>query len=143
MDERKLKRLNKRFGTQYIYLKKSTIRNAGLGAFAQMDIPEGLRLGEYKGRIISSNEASELPLSKSHYLFEIKLRDGKNKFVDARLLKYSNWCRFVNSIKKYHQKKKENVRYYQYNEKIWLKSTRHIKKGEELICDYGDEYWDW
>ena len=141
MDKRKIQRLNERFGTDIVYFKKSTIRCAGIGAFARKDIPEDMRLGEYQGRILSNEEALELPNSKSHYLFEINVRKGDNIYVDARLLKYANWCRFVNSIKKPHQRKKENVRYYQYGQKIWLKTTRDIKEGEELICDYGDEYW--
>ena len=132
---------NKRFGNDLIYLKKSRMRNAGFGAFAKMDIPKGLRLAEYKGKRLTSEQVEKLPNSKLHYLFEINMKSGANVYVDARLMKYSNWCRYVNSIKKPHQKKKENVRYYQYKQKIWLKAMRKIKKGEELICDYGDEYW--
>ena len=139
--DRKIKRLNARFGNDYTYLKKSTIRNAGLGVFAKTDISEGIRLCEYKGQIITATEAAMLPPSKQSYLFEIKVRNGENLFVDARLLKHSNWSRFTNGIKKRHQKKKENIRYYQYKQKIWLKTMRHIKKDEELICDYGDYYW--
>ena len=110
-------------------------------AFVTMDIQEDVRLGEYKGQILSEYEADLLPISKCHYLFEIKIRSGDNIFVDARLLKHANWTRFVNSIKQRHQRKKENVRYYQYDKKIWLKTIRPIKKNEELICDYGDDYW--
>lgn len=137
----KLHRLNKKYGTKRVLLKKSTIRNAGIGAFAAKPIPEGVRLGEYKGRILSEGEAHSLPHSKQCYLFEVKRKSGGNVLIDAYPMRTSNWTRFVNSIKKRHQRKKENVRYYQYKQKIWIKTMRAVDKGEELICDYGSDYW--
>ena len=137
----KTDRLNKKFANDLIYLKKSTIRKAGFGAFTKKDIAANTKLGEYKGKILSEREALALPNSKSHYLFEIKVRGGSNLFVDATSMRHSNWTRFINSVKQRHQRQKENVRYYQYKERIWIKTTRKIKQNEELIGDYGDEYW--
>ena len=137
----RVKRLNKKFGTKRIYLKKSTIRNAGIGVFAAETIPSGVRLGEYKGRRLSEERAYSLPRSKQCYLFEVERRKAPNVLIDAYPLKTSIWTRFVNAFKTKKQSKKENVRYYQYAQKIWLKTTKQIKKGEELICDYGYDYW--
>ena len=137
----KLHRLNKKYGTKRVTLKKSRIRNAGISAFAAKPISEGVRLGEYKGRILNEEEVVDLPHSKQCYLFEVKRKSGGNVLIDAYPMRTSNWTRFVNSIKKRHQRKKENAKYYQYAQKIWIKTTRAVGEGEELICDYGSDYW--
>ena len=78
-------------------------------------------------------------------MFEVQKKvNGKYKlfYIDARKKKYSNWARYVNGVKTPLQKKKNlNVRAYQYNEKIFYKTTRNIQQGEELFIDYGDSYW--
>ena len=126
-----------------ILIKNSTVKSAGKGVFAKTLIPKGKRLCSYEGELLSEQEFDKR--SDTSYVFEVQKKvSGKYKlfYIDARKKKYSNWARYVNGVKTPFQKKKNlNVRAYQYNEKIFYKTTRNIKEGEELFIDYGDSYW--
>lgn len=135
----KIQKLNKRFGTNEVYFKKSELPNAGLGAFAKVNIPKGKRLGYYKGREIGEKEES---YSKSKYIFVIHKKNGKNKYIDAENVNDSNFTHFVNAWKTKSQQKLNNVRYYQYKQQMWLKTMKKIPKDTELIADYG-KTWNW
>ena len=62
-------------------------------------------------------------------------------YIDAQNKKKSNWLRYVNGAKTKSQKRKINVEAYQYGEKVFYRTIKKIKEKEELIIDYGDEYW--
>jgi SET domain-containing protein len=114
-------------------VKKSTIVGAGKGLFAKQALCENTKLGEYTGTI-TYDHFNE----KSDYVFKVRLNrknHAKYKYIDAAdtdcILRYVNGADAQNS---------PNVYSYQYREKIYFKTLRPIKKDEELIVDYGDEY---
>lgn len=127
--------------TSLIKIKKSKITNAGLGAFAKEDIGANQVIGEYKGEKKSLKEISKLPKDQQIYLFEVVKDDGKTFYIDAMDIDASNWTRYVNSVRTNYQRKKQNTNYIQVGNKIMLQTLKDIKKGEELLCDYGDNYW--
>ena len=107
-------------------IKKSNIDNKGL--IAAKDIKKGTRIIEYKGKLISKKESEENPKfdnEKKIYLFEINKRydlDGDFRFNTARLINHS--CN-------------PNCEVTGKGLKLWIESTKEIKKGEELSYDYG------
>jgi len=105
-------------------VKKS---NAGLGLFATREIPKGVCLIEYFGRVISKEEEFS---SNSKYLFEINSKltiDGTDRKNIARYINHS--CR-------------PNCEVEIHNKKVFVFSKRKINVGEELSYDYGKEYFN-
>ena len=126
------------YGTDLIKIKKSKIKNAGLGAFAKKNIKKGIFLGEYVGEVLDYETAQKLDNKK--YLFRIKMNDVPSYYINATE-RSGNWTRYINGVKTKHQLKKQNVLYYQFNERIYIKTITDIKKGEELLVNYGNTYW--
>lgn len=124
-------------------VKSSKIRGAGKGAFARVNICEGTRVGEYKGKVLTA--AAYDRLRDKAYVYEVaKKVNGRYQmhYIDARLHKRNNPLRYVNGARTAVQKKKINVEAYQYAETIYYRSIRDIAAGEEIIIDYGDSYWE-
>ncbi len=107
-------------------IRKSNIDNKGL--VAAKDIKKGIRIIEYKGKLISKKESEENPKfdnSKRIYIFEINNKydlDGNFNFNSARLINHS--CN-------------PNCEVVGKGLKLWIESIKDIKKGEELSYDYG------
>ena len=111
-------------GDYSLLVKRSS---AGLGLYAGEYIPKGVCVIEYVGRKVSKEEETT---SNSKYLFEIGRNntiDGKPKWNKAGYINHS--C-------------KGNCEPEIRNKRIFIMSTRPIKKGEELGYDYGEEYYD-
>ena len=107
-------------------IKKSKIDKNGL--YANQNIKKGVRIIEYKGKIISTKKSeicSKFDNDKAIYLFNLNKRydlDGDFKFNIARLINHS--C-------------DPNCEVFGSGLKIWVYAMKNIKKGEELSYDYG------
>ena len=107
-------------------IKKSNIDNKGL--IAAKNIQKGTRIIEYKGKLISKKESEKNPKfdnSKRIYIFEINSKydlDGDFHFNTARLINHS--CN-------------PNCEVVGKGLKLWIESIEDIKKGEEILYDYG------
>ncbi len=100
---------------------------AGLGLFTEEEIPKGACIIEYTGRVISTEEEYT---SNSKYLFEIHARmtlDGSIRTNKARYINHSCRPNADPEIRKH---------------RIFIMALRKIKAGEEILYDYGEEYWD-
>ncbi len=99
--------------------------SAGLGLYAAENIPKGVTVIEYVGRVISKEEEYS---SKSKYLFEVgkKTIDGKPKWNKAGYINHS--CR-------------PNCEPEIRGGRVFIMSLRAIKTGEELTYDYGKDYF--
>lgn len=123
-----------------LIIKDSLIKGAGKGAFAKHDIKKGTKLGEYNGKLI--DHESYTKLEDKGYIFEVTKKIGTRYYlfyIDAR---FGDELRFVNGAHSKTQKKQVNVESYQYAERVFFKAKRNIKKGEELLTDYGNNYWE-
>ena len=109
------------------YSLKVKRSSAGLGLFAEEDIPKGKCLIEYVGRVISKEE--ELT-SSSQYLFEV----NKNKTIDGTAR--TNTARYIN------HSHRPNCEVEIHKARVFVFSKRNIKAGEELSYDYGKEFVD-
>lgn len=141
----------------------------GYGAFACERIEEGVCPCDYIGEILSARDVSArynrvaLPTmsdrawradrelrgvtTTGNYLFAIADKPGKepNAFIDAEDPWKSNWARFINHAPE--SKYQCNLRCRSLpcdmygNPRVWFVAIRDIEVGEELLYDYGDEYW--
>ena len=118
----------------YVKKKKSTIKGANYGVFATCDIPAGETLGEYLGVIVKGQAMKK---RTGAYLFEVKKKGKVIAIIDGEHEKNSSWVRFVNTAQSYYE---GNTKFYQFNERIFLKSTRLIPSGQELFAYYGHDY---
>jgi SET domain-containing protein len=122
-----------------IQIADSKIPGAGKGAFAKDAIEKGVVLGKYIGKECTQESDGSYVLAVEGYLNE--------KFVqlcvDAEDLDTSNWTRYINGIKEEGDIK--NVEFFLggtfAKPIIGIRTIKKIVKGEELLLDYGPEYW--
>lgn len=124
-----------------VELKKSKIRNAGIGVFAKTTIPIGTLIGPYHGRYMTLEQRNRV----RNGTFIWKIHD--NLYVDAKKYKKNNPLRYVNGAKTKLQKEKINceVKFLGKDPdhlKIYYITTKNILPGEELIISYGDSYFN-
>ena len=113
----------------------STIPNAGNGAFANIPLKKGTTLDYYKGKKLSASAYEKL--KDDSYVWELSSPYGPF-YIDGKNPKTSNWLRFLNDSRD----RRVNVEPYQYSGRIYYRTKRRIKAGEELFISYGDYYWD-
>ena len=114
-------------------IKKSTIH--GNGVFAARDIKEGERIIEYLGEKITKEESNRRGLEQEEkskktgegavYIFELDDEydiDGNFDYNDARFINHA--C-------------ETNCEAENIDGHIWIVATCDIKKGEELLYNYG------
>lgn len=118
----------------YITIKKSKIPKAGKGTFVNVDIPKGTAIGEYLGKIFIGKEINK---AEGEYLFSVSDKGKEVKIIDGQDPKLSSWVRFVNSPLKFEE---GNAQFYQYEQRIFIKTTKPIMKGDEILAYYGDNY---
>jgi SET domain-containing protein len=99
----------------------------GKGLFAEEDIPKGVCIIEYTGRVLSKEENED---HGGKYLFEI----NKNKTIDGNIP--SNRARYIN------HSCTPNSEAIGTRDKMFIFSRKRIKAGTELTYDYGKEYFN-
>lgn len=123
-----------------IRIGKSTINEAGQGAFALDEIPYGAE-GVYRG-VKRSIETANIPYSWEIYDYDMRTGNPKQTkkpmhYIDASEADKSNWSRYVNcGMKRRHN----NLIAVQRYDKLYYITTKTIKPGEELFIDYGPAY---
>lgn len=120
-----LKPLKEKDQKDKLVVKKSI---AGLGLFATEPIKKGSFIIEYKGPLLTQDEADR---KGGLYLFAL----GKEWTIDGTAR--SNMARYIN-----HSCIGTNCEPIQYAKHVKIKAKRNIKVGEELFYDYGKEYFD-
>ena len=124
----------------------------GLGAFAQRDLPAGAYLGRYTGRLYSADGALAALNNgdtSGNYFATLQNAPGDGPLViDAEDYEISGWPRFIN-----HSLRRQNCRNTELGLPLvdgvdvriplglYVQTIRDIKAGEELLVDYGPEYW--
>ena len=109
-----------------LVVKKSTIPNSGLGLFSSWDRKPKDFVAVYKG-VSSSN-----PVRGDYVVYNRSAR----RYIDA---KYSNSCaaRFANDSRG----NRNNCKFADSRHGVNLRTTKTIKKGQELFVPYGRSYW--
>ena len=95
--------------------------------FALEPIPADTRIIEYVGPVLTTEEADK---KGGKYLMSIDEKytiDGTPRSNTARYINHS--CR-------------PNAKAFRRGLRVWIWSLRNIKAGEEIVYDYGKEYFD-
>lgn len=114
---------------EFIVINNSNIDRKFYGAFARVNIEADVCIGQYKGKLVNVNES----------LSDYKHSVGNDDVIDA-IDFLSCHGRYINdSIIE-----DENVRMkVNYKKKVIdIITTRKINKNEELLTDYGPDYWE-
>lgn len=101
---------------------------AGLGLFAGEDIKKGEMIIEYIGNILNKEEAEKI--NTNQYLFEV----NRNKTIDGSVR--WNMARYCNHACEEAGNAESDIK----KGRVFIKAIKHIKEGEEILYDYGEEF---
>jgi len=101
---------------------------AGLGLFAGENIKKGELIIEYIGEILNKEEAEKV--STNQYLFEV----NRNKTINGQVR--WNIARYCNHACEEAANAESEIK----KGRIFIKATKNIKVGEEIVYDYGEEF---
>ncbi|KAI9444046.1 hypothetical protein H4582DRAFT_2095391 [Lactarius indigo] len=113
----------------------------GLGAFAAKPILENQFIGEYVGELVPSDLDNREPL-RNHV--DLNYNFGYNPTFNLDSARVGNETRYINHGSGGEKGTANSVgqtRLVFGEQRIGLWATRYIKKGEEILFDYGDNYW--
>lgn len=122
---------------KFLFVKKSTIPNAGKGLFTKKFIPKGSHIVEYKGKISSWKDVKHED-GKNAYIFYV----NRNHVINGEKA-MKTFARYANDAKGLVKIKglTNNSEYAVVGLKAYIESKRDIPAGSEIFVDYGDEYW--
>ncbi len=116
--------------SNYTIVKKSSLPNAGKGLFANKDFDKNEIIGEYKGKFIYGedfeNNGYILRYKKGVYI------DGHPKHPEHTNMSYLNTLYKQTPTQKYNVKISIDYR----NKKVYMKTIKQVKKGEEFFLNY-------
>ena len=121
-----------------LVVRQSTIPESGEGLFTKVFIPKGTRIIEYKGKVSTWKDVDHDD-GKNAYIYYV----NRNRVIDAApfktaLARYANDARGLRRIKGI----KNNSVYEQKDGKVYIQSTKDISPNQEILVQYGKEYWD-
>lgn len=115
------------------FLEIKTVVNKGYGAFTKRAIGKLTFLGYYSGQYRTPNS-----IHSTTYGYTFVDNEGQTKgYIDAENMTFANWTRFINDGDAI----RYNIEYAVYNNQVYIFTIRDIVPGEELIGNYGEEYW--
>ena len=122
---------------KYLYIKKSGLNKAGKGLFTRKAIPAGKCITEYKGRIRTWKLSLEEP-GDNPYFFYITAKTVINPLHGKKTLAH-----FANDADGFSRSKAHlnNAEYLTEGKRCFIYSTRPIARFEEILVDYGRDYW--
>jgi len=125
------------FLEKQLYVKKSTLPNAGKGLFTKKFIPKGTRIVEYKGRTRTWKEV-QADEAESPYIYYVT----RNFVIDAlndkkALARYANDARGLERVKDINN----NAEYAENGKRVFIEAAKDIPAGGEILVSYGPEYW--
>jgi uncharacterized protein len=120
-----------------LFVKKSSLPDAGKGLFTRIHIAKGTRMVEYKGRKQRWREVKDQD-GINGYLMYI----NRNVVINAlpaihTLGRYANDARGLVRMTGL----RNNSEYVSEGSRCFIEATRNIKAGEEILVSYGREYW--
>ena len=120
-----------------LYVKKSSIPDAGKGLFTKKPISKGTRIVEYKGKRSTWKEVKDED-GKNGYIFYINRNNVIDGLPDKKALaRYANDARGLIKIKGL----LNNSEYVVDGLKAYIETKKDIPAGGEIFVDYGKDYW--
>mmetsp|Transcript_59842 Transcript_59842/g.165526 ORF Transcript_59842/g.165526 Transcript_59842/m.165526 type:complete len:213 (-) Transcript_59842:163-801(-) len=127
--------------TEVLAVRPSRIRGGGLGLFALKQLPRGYELPEpYKGRRVTEAQLSRM--TDGSYLFLLSRGNlAACAAIDAKAVMENNPLRYANGARTASQRKRVNLKSQQRGRNVYFVTIRKVAAGEELLLDYGPNYW--
>lgn len=104
--------------------------------FAEEDIPIGSYVGEYTGTVRPNDRLYTEPLNNYCYEYPVQDAIGRSYVIDAS---NGNLTRFINHSK--NPNLKPQYAFFDGFYHLIFLSIKEIKKGTQLVYDYGNYYW--
>ncbi len=124
--------------SDYLYVTTSQLPNSGNGLFTAIAIYKDEIISEFKGEVLSDEEA-EIRIKNGTDQYFMNLLNGS--ILDCRntdcFAKYAN---DANGFSKSAFKNNAKITLDE-NQNVCLIAIRKLKAGEEIFCDYGKKYW--
>ncbi len=118
-------------------MKTSRLPNAGKGLFTRIEILKGTRVVEYKGRVQRWREVKDQD-GINGYLMYLNQNVVINALPAVKTLgRYANDARGLVRV----EGARNNSEYVSEGKRCFIEATRNIKAGEEILVNYGREYW--
>lgn len=127
-----------------LQVKPSTIPNAGDGLFATRLIPKDTTFG-YTGKrakessVSSQGRGAGRGWGRQYLPYSIRVGRGRNKIVIDACQTNDHVARYVNDPRG--TNKQPNASLVEWRRKAYLQIDRDIQPGEEILANYGAEYW--
>ena len=124
-----------------VFVAVSKIPHAGLGAFAVHRIPSGTVLDEYAG--VHAWGTAARAARGAYVAF---LGSPCDHSIDAEALETANWTRYINSVV-LGDGRKPNAAFArgkvdgEAHEILIVRTIADVQANEELLVDYGLDYW--
>jgi uncharacterized protein len=120
-----------------VEIRDSSLPGAGKGLFAKIFIPKNTRIVEYKGKISAWKEVDNN--GDIGYIYYVTRSHVINAATYPKALaRYANDARGISRVKGV----TNNSEYVEEGLKVYIKSNKDIHPGQEILVDYGKEYWD-
>ncbi len=126
-----------------LVVKTSLIAGAGLGLFTTIDRCRGDYVVEYEGRKLETK-----PRARYVYTGPYVLQISRHVYIDAARVhdgvgRYMNCWKSGNKITSTKQRNENNLSFELHkNKRPYAVASHNIAAGEELLVDYGQNYWD-
>jgi SET domain-containing protein len=126
-----------------LHLKKSLLPGAGKGLFSSVKLTRGDIVCEYEGEIVTWAECERrAELGYEGYAFFMT----KHRCVDAfftpdALGRYANDAKGIGRVEGLKNNAQYEVKTRGGIKKVFIVATRTIHPGDEILVDYGDDYW--
>ena len=124
--------------SDYLYVTTSQLPNSGKGLFTAITIYKDEIISEFKGEVLSDEEA------------EIRIKNGTDNYfmnlLNGSILDCQNtncFAKYANDANGFSKSEfKNNAKItLDENQNVCLIAIRKLKSGEEIFCDYGKKYW--
>lgn len=139
MKRSEVSRVSRKLFGPKILIKPSLIPGAGDGAFAYKFIPKDTILGDYIGDECSEDSDGDYVLYVAGYN---AYGEEIERCINAENKATSNWTRYINSIKQGDGRTKNAKFIVRGRDTVSVKTIKDIQAGEEILVDYGNEYWN-
>ena len=126
-----------------LYLKKSLLPKAGKGLFVKKEFKRADIICEYEGEIVPWS-VCEKRADEGHegYVFFI----SKNHCIDAYFTpeaigRYANDAKGIGRVEGLRNNAQYEIKVREGRKRGFIVATRTIKPNDEVLVDYGNDYW--
>ena len=118
-----------------LYFSPSSVTFDGVGVYAAITLPKGIRLGPYIGKAVKK----EMEEETHEWLWEVYQDSSLAYFIDASDPKYGNWMNFIQCARNLQE---QNLKALQHGDCLYFESVRDLGVGEDLLVWYDDLQYD-